>query len=231
MVAGMTDREEAEFNAGVREARALRARREKWAGAGDVDAIWAQLTRPGADTAELFPLLLKALEARARRHPEQFSGEILARIVSMTTFLALRSHYLLAARIEQFDSSPQGRGRVELPPAFAEKVIPQVLALHGSLAETLHAQATVARVWELTRAKKLENDGAGGKARAKATTKGKAKARRMPISTPANVNGKHNGTIKTHANGEHHGDGKPVNRLAGLLGGLGLNADGVHHDD
>lgn len=229
----MTEKEEKEFNADVRRRQVGRARREAMAAAGDVDAVWAELTRPRpapVDTETLFPLLLRAVEVRARRSPELFSSEILAKIVSLTSFLTLRSHYLLTKRIEQFDRSPQGRGRVELPPAFTEKVIPQLMDLQRSLCEILHAQAAVLRMHELARAKRIENDGAGSKPPAKATPDGKAEVRRKPASTQARVNGKNKGNVKAPANGEHHGNGKPVNRLAGLLDGLGLTADGVHQD-
>jgi hypothetical protein len=143
----MTGQEEKEFNAESRRYRPEMARRDRMAAEGDVDGVWAELTRsrPVAfDPGDLFPLLLKAIEVRSRRYPEKFSGEILAKVVSLTSYLALRSHWLLATRIDQYDRSPQGRGRVELPPAF-ERVVPQLMALHGSLAEVLHTQAVVAR--------------------------------------------------------------------------------------
>jgi len=130
----------------------------------------------------------------------------------------LGSHYLLARGIEQFDNSSQGCGRVELPPTLAGRVLPQLLALHESLGQMLHTQASVARSWELTRAKRLETDRAEARAASKATGKARAKARRKPGPAAARVDG------------THGGDGKPANRIAGLLGGLGLGADGVHGD-
>ena len=221
----ITEEEEQEFNAGVRRHRAEVARRETMAAEGDVDGVWAELTRPrpGAfDPAEFFPLLLKAVEVRAHRSPEHYSAEILAKMVALVSYLTLRSHFLLAARVEQYDHSPQGRGRVELPPAFTERVIPQLLALQESLGQTLHTQAAVTRAWELARAKKLENDRAAGKTPGKPGGKAKPKARRKPGSAPAHVNG----------NGKHNGGGKPGgNRIAGLRDGLGSKTDGEHHDE
>lgn len=235
MVTEMTDQEEKAFNAGVRKARALQASRETMAADGDVDGIWSELTRPtsGApDPERLFPLLLRAIEVRSRRHPEEFSGEILAKIVSLTSYLALRSHYLLAARVEQYDRSPQGRGRVELPPAFADRVIPQLMALQSSLCEIMHVQASVARAWALARAKRAETDRAEGKRPAKAGGKTRAKTRRKTDSAAVQVKGEHTVNGDAGVNGGHHGDGKPgVNRVADLLNGLGSMANGVHHDD
>jgi len=139
---------------------------------------------------------------------------------------------LLAARVGQYDRSPQGRGRVELPPAFTDRVIPQLLALQESLGEMLHTQASVARAWALAKGKQIENDKAGVNPPDKAGGKTRAKARRKSESATVQVKGKH--TLNGHAgvNGEHHGDGKPgANRIADLLNGLGSKANGVHHDD
>ena len=45
---------------------------------------------------------------------------------------------------------------------LTELVMPRLLELHGHLAEVAHAQATVARLWELARSKRMENERIAG---------------------------------------------------------------------
>jgi len=241
MVPEMSQREEDAFNADVRRRRAERARLEKRAAEGDVDFVWAELTRPrpvAFDPAELFALLLKAADVRATRYPERFASEVLAKVVSLTTYLTLRSHWLVARRIEQYDGSSQGRGRVELPSTFTEKLIPQLLALQASLCEVLHAQSSIMRMNELARAKRAETDRAVGHQKAKAggkanaTVHGKANAK-TPVKGKAKAKvGRKTETVQAHVDGKFHGNGKDgVNRIAGVLNGRGTVANGFHGDD
>jgi len=84
----LSKKEASAFEAEAKEYRAEQARRVSMAEDGDVDGIWEILTRPrpcAFDPSGLFPLLLKAVEARARRDPERFSAEALSKVVSLTT--------------------------------------------------------------------------------------------------------------------------------------------------
>ncbi len=219
----ISKKEAAEFDAGSSQYRDEQARREQVAQDGDIDALWEILTRPrpvGFDPSEIFPHLVKAIEVRARQSPQAFAGEILTRVVSLTSYLCMRDQFLIIRSIEQFARSAQGRGRIDLPPPLADRAIPRLLDLQRSLCEVLGAQATILRMHELAKAKRIENDRAERKPSAKATGKTKAKASRKPPSAPVHINGKHDGNAKLGAN-----------RIADLLDELVGGPHGDPEDD
>ena len=101
--------------------------------------------------AQAFHILLQAIEGRSKKNPQQFARDVLSRVVSFTSFMTLRAHYVLRLNLMFHDSATEREGPArDYYPEVTERLLPRVIELQRHLAELLHAQASVARLWELT---------------------------------------------------------------------------------
>jgi len=101
--------------------------RELMAASGDAEALWQLLLRGRAldfDWEEVFGLLLRAIETRGRRDPVGFAGEMLARALTLTSYLVFRGHHYAIRLLAMHDRSDRGRGFAELPRDLAELFLP-----------------------------------------------------------------------------------------------------------
>jgi hypothetical protein len=134
------------------------------AAVGDVEGLWRRLRTTSwsiSDHAELFRLLLRAIEVASARDPATFAVDVLARLVGLGTYLALRAQYAVLHALNRADQ-PRGVAPSGLP-AELERLLPRVYEIQGHLAELLVAQASAARLWELTLAKRAANEAAARK--------------------------------------------------------------------
>jgi hypothetical protein len=134
------------------------------AAAGDVAGLWHILRTSKwsmSDHGELFRLLLQAIEVASSRDPATFAADVLARLVGLGTYLALRAQYAVLHAVDRADQ-PRGVAPAGLP-AELERLLPRLYEIQGHLAELLVAQASAARLWELTLAKRTANEAAARK--------------------------------------------------------------------
>jgi hypothetical protein len=96
-----------------------------------------------------FGRLRRALQMRARDMPDQFSAEILARIMSGATYLWLRLNFQLDHRMQETKGAHLSDGLVNA-------LMPRLLKLGGYIAEMSQIQAATARQWAITQAKQNE---------------------------------------------------------------------------
>ena len=123
---------------------------------GDVDALWHHLTQSDwavIDGGDTFRQLLRALEVRARQDAAGLSAEMFARMMAFSSFLWMRGASALQQLLSAADQTNQSTRAL---PRQVEEQLPQFLAIQGHLAELAHAQASTARLWELTKRKKGE---------------------------------------------------------------------------
>ena len=188
-----------------------------WSENGDVEPLWAVLAAGRwdliADMEQVFGLLLRAISVRAARDPAAFAAETFTRMIGFNTYLLMRAQLYVNLRLGQHGRSTRSLGRPDFSLSAVEPLIPGLLALQGALAETMAAQATTARAYELARAKRAENDRAEGV---------KAGAGRPAPRAHAAANG---------AAGAMGGGGRASSRVTGLLDGPGPNTNGAAHDD
>ena len=160
--------------------------REDWARTGNIDALWELLLSSGPamlDMEATFKLLARAIEVRSRQDPAGFASDVFGRMLSLTTYLTLRTHLHAGRLIAVYDRSD--RPVAELPRELTELVLPRLLQLQQHLTEMLAVQATTARSWALTRQKEIENDraaGSGGQSCPCAS-----QHRHPPLTTPPGV--------------------------------------------
>ena len=129
--------------------------------AGDVEALWQLLlTAPPTMISweETFRLLARALEVRARQDPAEFASALFAQMLSMTAYFILRTHFFATRLIAGHDASTPSRTSADVPREVIEWILPRLIELQAHLGELTHLQAGVARLWELTRGKRIEND-------------------------------------------------------------------------
>ena len=191
--------------------------RTRWAEDGNIQAIWDVLATARwdliPDMEQLFSLLLRLIAVKAGRDPAGFAAETFTRMVGFNTYLLIRAQLYVNLRLGQHGRSTRALGHPDLSLAAAEPLIPGLVALQTALAETMAAQATTARAYELARAKRIENDRAEG-------VKAGARQPAPRALAPAN------GTAETMGAG-----GRTSNRVTGLLDGSGSNTNGAAHDD
>ncbi|WZO96107.1 hypothetical protein EP7_003089 [Isosphaeraceae bacterium EP7] len=223
----------------------VREMREQATRDGDVDALWAELTKRHfsmVDQEELFGLLLRALEVRGRRDPEAFAADNFVRMIGFVSYLMMRSTFYINHRIAQHGRATQTKGPADLPADVSGTLLPRIMDLQGHLAELLQAQAGNARQWELARAKRADNDRRAGGG-------GKSAAVRRERTSPASANG--HSTPPKAPREKHHKvrraeppDGAlngfpepplaialPVNRIGRYMDGQGSASEGSHGDE
>jgi hypothetical protein len=190
-------------------------RRILWAENGDVEQLWGALAAARwdliADMEQVFSLLLKAITVRAGRDPAGFAAETFTRMIGFNTYLLMRSQMYINLRLGQHGRSTRALGRPDFSLAAVEPLIPGLLELQKALAETLQAQGATLRAFELTRAKRLENDRAEGL---------KAGARQPAPRAHAPANG----AAEPMDVADH-----TFNRIRGLLDGDMPDTDGATH--
>jgi hypothetical protein len=191
--------------------------RTRWAEAGDIERLWGLLAAARwdliPDMEEVFSLLLRAINVRAERDPAGFAGEIFTRMIGFNTYLLMRSQMYINLRLGQHGRSTRALGRPDFSLSAVAELIPGMVELQRALAETMAAQATTARAYELARAKRIENDKAEG-------VKSGARQPAPQALAPAN------GSAATMGAGD-----RTSNRVTGLLDGSGSNTNGAAHDD
>jgi hypothetical protein len=124
--------------------------------AGDVDALWHHLTQSDwavIDGGDTFRQLLHALEVRARQDAAGLSSEMFARLMAFSYFVWFRGAFALRQTLSADQNNPSAR---PLPREVTEEHLPRLLEIQVHLAELAQAQASTARLWELTKRKKGE---------------------------------------------------------------------------
>jgi len=191
--------------------------RTRWAESGCVEQLWAVLTAARwdliPDMEQVFSLLLRAINVRAERDAAGFAAETFTRMIGFNTYLLMRSQMYINLRLGQHGRSTRAMGRPDFSLSAVAELIPGMLELQTALAETMAAQATTARAYELARAKRIENDRAEG---VKAGAGQPAPRAHAPAYGPAETMG---------------AGGRTSNHVTGLLNGSGSNTNGATHDD
>jgi hypothetical protein len=161
------------------------------------------------DVSEVWGLVLRAIEVRSREDPERFADDVLNRMVQFTSYLLVRTHFLVGLRISQRDNALRSHGHGEFSPDVLTKHIPMLMELQGHVADLIQTQATVIRLRQLARRGKIKNDRAE-----RATTRQArryAKPDAVSIRQPESV----------------CPNGKPVARNDGPVDRFGPRTDGV----
>ena len=191
--------------------------RTRWAEAGDVEALWGLLAAARwdliPDMEQVFSLLLRAITVRAERDPAGFAAETFTRMIGFNTYLLMRSQMYINLRLGQHGRSTRALGRPDFSLSAVAELIPGMLELQTALAETMAAQATTARAYELARAKRIENDraegvkaGAGQPApRALAPANGAAESKDVADHTFNRIRGLLDGDMPDTDGATHHG--------------------------
>ena len=203
---------------GVRPRRSMlttHEQRTRWAEDGDVEAIWDVLAAARwdliPDMEQVFSLLLRAINVRAERDTAGFAAETFTRMIGFNTYLLMRSQMYINLRLGQHGRSTRALGRPDFSLSAVAELIPGMLELQTALAETMAAQATTARAFELARAKRLECDRAEG-------VKSGARQPAPRALAPAN------GAAASKDVADH-----TFNRITGLLDGDMPDTDGATH--
>jgi hypothetical protein len=110
------------------------------------------------DVEETWGLVLRALEVRSREDPERFADDILNRMVQFTSYLLMRTHFIVGLRISQHDRALRTRGHVDFSPDVLAKHIPLLVELQGHVADLIQDQAAVSRMRQLARRGRIRND-------------------------------------------------------------------------
>ncbi len=209
-MSGMTDDEIPTRRPGEPTPREVRAR---WAEEGDVESL-SRLIRDSRwddiDQEETVRLLLKAVEVRGREDPEGFAALLMGQMVGFTAGLVFRSQRYVNIRVVEHARANRVRGPVDLTPDVVERLLPRTLELQHHLAELLQVQAGIARVRELTRTRRLENNRTDD-----------------PPERPRKTgHAGRKGEGKGSSPGPLDRDGVPSNRIDGYLNGAGPGANG-----
>jgi hypothetical protein len=148
------------------ELRTAAETRERMAQAGDVDGLWRVVSETSwsmCDQAEIFRLLLRAIEVKAGKDPVGFSEALFARMAGLGGYLVLRSHFCLLTLLDQNDQAARSRGPLSLPDYVVE-MLPRLTELQQHVAAILESQARTARLWTLAGKRRRASDGGEGAA-------------------------------------------------------------------
>jgi hypothetical protein len=132
------------------------------------------------DVEETWGLVLRAIEVRSREDPERFADDVLNKMVQFTSYLLVRTHFIVARRISQHDHALRSHGHGDFSPDVLLKHIPLVMELQGHVAELIQTQATVSRLRQLARRGKIKNERATARQK-----RGYAKPNTVSIRQPA----------------------------------------------
>jgi hypothetical protein len=142
------------------------------------------------DVEETWGLVLRAIEVRSREDPEEFADDVLNRMVQFTSYLLVRTHFIVGLRISQHDHALRTHGHADFSSDVLTKHIPMLVELQGHVADLVQAQAAVARLRQLARRGKIKND----RAERATTRQARRSAKPDPVSIrqsgPACPNGK-----------------------------------------
>ena len=190
--------------------------RMRWAEDGDVEQLWGVLAKARwdliVDMEEVFSMLLKAITVRAERDPAGFAAETFTRMIGFNTYLLMRSQIYINLRLGQHGRSTRNLGRPDFSLSAVAELIPGMLELQKALAETMAAQATTTRAYELARAKRIEND------------------RAVAVKTAVERSIPNGGAREDGGQRAAGGNGRGVERIGGFLAGSGPQTNGVVHD-
>jgi hypothetical protein len=130
-------------------------------------------------------------------------------MVQFTSYLLMRTHFLVGLRMSQRDNALRTHGHVDFSPEVLTKHIPMLVELQGHVADLIQTQAAVIRLRQLARRGKIKNDRAE-----RATTR---QARRYPKPDPVSI----------HQLRPACPNGKPVERNDAPVDISGPSTDGV----
>jgi hypothetical protein len=143
------------------------------------------------DVQETWGLVLRAIEVRSQENSERFADDVLNRMVQFTTYLLLRTQFIVGLRISQHDHALRTWGHADFSPDVLTKHIPMLMELQGHVANLIQSEATVIRLRQLARRGKIKNDRAE---RATKTRQARRDVKPDPVSIrqpePACPNGK-----------------------------------------
>jgi hypothetical protein len=142
------------------------------------------------DVEETWRLVLRAIEVGSREDAEGFADDVLNRMVQFTSYLLVRTHFIVGLRISQHDHTLRTHGHVDFSPDVLTKHIPMLVELQGHVADLIQTQAAVIRLRQLSRRGKIKND----RAERATTRQARRYAKPDPVSIcqpePACPNGK-----------------------------------------
>ena len=110
------------------------------------------------DVEETWGLVLRAIEVRSREDPERLADDVLNRMVQFTSYLLVRTHFIVGLRISQHDHALRTQGHVDFSSDVFNKHIPMLVELQGHVADLITTQAAVTRLRQLARRGKIRND-------------------------------------------------------------------------
>jgi hypothetical protein len=134
--------------------------REEFVRQGDIAGLYERILKTpwhSTNLGEAFGQLFRAIDVAGRKDPAAFSDDLFQIMLAASSYATLRVQYLLLNRISETDRQTNGR-LPEIPRDVLEEHLLHVHQMQGHLAEILQARATTARLWELARQKKLDND-------------------------------------------------------------------------
>jgi hypothetical protein len=176
------------------------------------------------DFEEIWSFVLRAMEVRARQDPERFAADVYASMVSFTSYMAMRARFFLDRRLLHQGEAVRAGDPAGIDPHVYEDHLPKLVELQGHVAELLQGQATTARSWQMARRGRIENDKAE-RASSRPPRMPTAEAVAPSETAPAQDGNDPERTGEPVVLNGHpaatHANGKPTNRLEGLLGVLG----------
>lgn len=128
---------------------------ERWRArdAGDVEGLWQTICEAHwgyVDLQHCFKMLMRALETASRERAAEFSETMFSRMLSLTSFLTYRAHFIVYNQIEQYDRAMASHGPPGFPPKFDE-IQPRLFEPQRHVGELLETRARTCRLWELAR--------------------------------------------------------------------------------
>ena len=142
------------------------------------------------DVEETWGLVLRAIEVRGQENPERLADDVLSRMVQFTSYLLMRTHFIVGLRISQHDHALRTHGHADFSSDVLTKHIPMLVELQGHVADLIQTQATVIRLRQLARRGKIKND----RAERATTRQARRSAKPDPVAVrqpgPACPNGK-----------------------------------------
>jgi hypothetical protein len=161
------------------------------------------------DVEETWGLVLRAIEVKSREDPDRLADDVLNRMVTFTSYLLVRTHFIVGLRISQHDHALRTHGHADFSSDVLTKHIPMLVELQGHVADLIQTQAAVIRLRQLARRGRIKND------RAERATTRQARRDAKPES------------VAIRQLGPACPNGKPVERNDGPVDRSGPWTDGV----